>query len=113
MNIDECWQMITDCTLREDWYGLLVAADGLSDAGDDDTAVAIRWAIGRRWFPVNNGDKLPYHKKMMFRLWILEGSGAEIGKFDVSNEGVRLGWKWVASIRKQLIERTEVLEYIR
>jgi len=51
VNIDDAWQLIADCTKGGDWYGVLVGADALQEAGEEDTAIGIRWAIHNNYQP--------------------------------------------------------------
>lgn len=51
MTTDEWWTHIERFCKEGDTNGLLVAADGLADEGDEDIAATIRWAVRQRCVP--------------------------------------------------------------
>src|ERR1044072_3871990 len=98
MSPDECWQMIADFTLAEDWIGVLAAADELPD----DTRVAIQWAIGRRWFPVCIREK----DRCQFKVYLTEHNLVTKPN-RIERDGIRIGWEWVAKVRQKMIDQLE------
>lgn len=110
MTTDECWKLIADCTIRGDWTGVLVAADALQEAGDEATAVAIRWAISRKWYPVTVEvvNRTNQHRTQ-FKLYLLVGQAPLVLSRDSCTDGIREGWEWVTEVRQEMLDMVGVL----
>lgn len=105
MTIEQAWQIITDCTLKGDWVGVLVGADALDECGATEEAAGVRWAVRRHLFPIktDNGNWLMTFTNGTDSVE-LSGSTHITHRYF---QYVENGWKWLVAFRSAILEHLQ------
>ena len=102
MTTEEWWLLIADFTKSGDWNGVLVAADGLEENGDPDTADGLRWTV-------RNHPPQPEGMSGWVRFAVvldIDGVWRRSWQADTAAE-IRSSWDILIMIRRRLLEQLQ------